>query len=99
MSSVGAGGGYRARRQLDDQCRQAWIASDAEDVAVLASLAPPLAAPTLRFVRVLAPPPLGQPPIDEHVDVRISQELSPQIFVDLGMTSGHDEQIARHEEL
>jgi hypothetical protein len=96
VGSVRAGGRRRAGRQLDDQCRQAWIASDAQDVAVLASLPPPLAAPTLRLVRILGPSPLGHPPIDEHLDLRISQELSLQIGVDVGMTSGHDEQITRH---
>jgi hypothetical protein len=65
-------------------------------VAVLASLTPPLAAPTLEFVRVLPPPPLGDPPIDKHLDLRISLELSLQIRVDVGVTSGHDEQITRH---
>jgi hypothetical protein len=47
-------------------------------------------------VRVLGPSPLGHPPIDEHLDLRISPELSLQIRVDVGMTSGHDEQIIRH---
>jgi hypothetical protein len=91
VGSVRAGGRRRARRQLDDQCRQAWIASDAQDVAILASLTPPLAAPTLGFVRVLPLTPLGHPPIDKHLDLRISLELSLQIRVDVGVTLGHDE--------
>jgi hypothetical protein len=65
-------------------------------VAVLASLTPPLAAPTLGFVRVLPLTPLGHSPIDKHLDLRISQELSLQVRVDVGVTSGHDEQITRH---
>jgi hypothetical protein len=96
VGSVRAGGRRRPGRQLDDQGRQAWIASDAEDVAALASLSPPIAAPALGLVSVLAPAPLGQPPIDEDLDVRISHELSLQIRVHLGMTAGHDEQITRH---
>jgi hypothetical protein len=99
LPSVGAGGGRRARRQLDDQCRQTRIASDAANVAATALLTPPLAAPTLRLMGVLMLPPLGQPPIDEYLDLRISQELSLQIRVDVGMTPGHDEQKTRHEEL
>jgi len=45
--------------QLDDQSGQAGIASDAEDVAVPASLAPSLGLSTLRRVRLLVRPPLG----------------------------------------
>jgi hypothetical protein len=91
-----AGGRRRAGRQLDDQCRQVWIASDAADVAALASLTTPLAAPTLGLVRVLGPSPLGHPSIDEHLDLRISQELPLQIRENVGMTGGHDEQITQH---
>ncbi|HSE04109.1 MAG TPA: hypothetical protein VLK35_08165 [Methylomirabilota bacterium] len=95
--SASAGGGRRrAGRQLDDQGRQAWIAPDAADVAPRAPLSSPIAAATLGFVRVLAPAPFGQAPIDEDLDVRISHELSLQIRVHFGMTTGHDEQITRH---
>jgi hypothetical protein len=96
MGSAGVGGRRRAGRELDDQGRQVRIASDAANVAALASLTPPLAAPTLRLVRALGPSSLGHPPIDEDLDIRISQELSLQVRVDVGMTSGHDEQITRH---
>jgi hypothetical protein len=65
-------------------------------VATLASLTPPLAAPTLRLVRVLGPSPLGHPPIDEQLDLRISQKLPLQIREDVGTTVGHDEEITRH---
>jgi len=65
-------------------------------VAILASLTPPLAAPTLGFVRVWPLTPFGHSPIDKHLDLRISQELALQIRVDVGVTSGHDEQITRH---
>lgn len=63
---------------------------------MLASLTPPLAAPTLGLVRVWPLTPLGHSPIDKHLDLRISQELALQIRVDVGVTSGHDEQISRH---
>jgi hypothetical protein len=96
MGSASVGGGRRAGRQLDDQCRQVRIASDAADAAALASPTPPLAAPTLGLVRAPGPSSLGHPPIDDDLDIRISQELSLQIRVDVGMTSGDDEQITRH---
>jgi hypothetical protein len=52
------------------------------------------ALPMHRGVQALTP--FGQPAIDEHLDLRISEELSLQIRVDVGTIPGHDEQLARH---
>jgi len=93
---VGIGGRRRAWCQLDDQCRHAWIASDAADRATATSLPASVTASTIWIMGLSALPPFGQPPVDEYLNLGISQELALQIRIDLGAPTGHDEQIARH---
>jgi hypothetical protein len=59
-------------------------------------LAAPIAAPALRVVRGVAPPALGIPSVDQHLDFRVGDELLPKILIEVVVTPRHDEQPVRH---